>query len=254
MGAARTETPRAGSKTPARKYNNRDRICETALELFNTYGYGSVTTNQIAADSGISPGNLYYHFRNKEEIMGAVYEAAVLDIQQEASFPADEELTPDRCAFYFTNPMAKFWEYRSLFGDVEEIARHPPLAAAQREFMRWGISRIRDLYDVLAAQDRLRKPYPSSETLTMVATNATLILTGWWRFLNTTYDPTELTMASLRQGAVHGWLPIDPYLKPKFASAVRDAIVQEAMSHKEESLLAAPQKAERKSRTQKGKR
>jgi AcrR family transcriptional regulator len=47
----------------------RDRILETARKLFNAQGTGPVSTNHIAAAMGISPGNLYYHFRNKEEII-----------------------------------------------------------------------------------------------------------------------------------------------------------------------------------------
>jgi AcrR family transcriptional regulator len=52
----------------------RERIIEAAIRLFNDKGTKAVTTNHIAAECGISPGNLYYHFRNKEEIIRATFE------------------------------------------------------------------------------------------------------------------------------------------------------------------------------------
>lgn len=52
----------------------RDKIINTAIQLFNEQGTKAVSTNHIAIAIGISPGNLYYHFRNKEDIIRAIFE------------------------------------------------------------------------------------------------------------------------------------------------------------------------------------
>ena len=51
-----------------------DHILDTALKLFNEQGTSAVSTNHIAEAAGISPGNLYYHFRNKEAIIHDLFE------------------------------------------------------------------------------------------------------------------------------------------------------------------------------------
>jgi len=52
----------------------KERIIETAINLFNEKGTKAVTTNHIAVAMGISPGNLYYHFSNKEEIIRTIFD------------------------------------------------------------------------------------------------------------------------------------------------------------------------------------
>ena len=52
----------------------RDKIVDTAIQLFNEHGTKAISTNHIAAAAVISPGNLYYHFRNKEDIIRAIFE------------------------------------------------------------------------------------------------------------------------------------------------------------------------------------
>ncbi|WP_390889126.1 TetR/AcrR family transcriptional regulator [Leclercia adecarboxylata] len=73
-----------------RTANTRDRILQASLQLFHEQGERNVTTNHIASHMGISPGNLYYHFRSKSEIVAELF--AGFQQQMEAFFtiPADE--------------------------------------------------------------------------------------------------------------------------------------------------------------------
>jgi AcrR family transcriptional regulator len=50
----------------------KDKIINTAIDLFNERGTNLVSTNHIALEMGISPGNLYYHFSSKNEIIRAI--------------------------------------------------------------------------------------------------------------------------------------------------------------------------------------
>ena len=62
------------------------RVMEAALELFSTQGYGATSMRQISESSGISLGNLYHHFGNKE----AIYQSLIEEYWTTLTDPEDE--------------------------------------------------------------------------------------------------------------------------------------------------------------------
>jgi AcrR family transcriptional regulator len=55
----------------------KEKIVKAAIQLFNKNGVHSVSTNHIAEELKMSPGNLYYHFHNKEEIIREIYQEMI---------------------------------------------------------------------------------------------------------------------------------------------------------------------------------
>ena len=50
----------------------KDKIIATAIKQFNLHGTKAISTNHIAKEMGISPGNLYYHFTSKHDIIRSI--------------------------------------------------------------------------------------------------------------------------------------------------------------------------------------
>ena len=64
----------------------KDKIIETSVKLFNEKGCLNTSTRHISNELGISVGNLYYHFKNKEEILIEIFLRYVNAVFKEISF------------------------------------------------------------------------------------------------------------------------------------------------------------------------
>ena len=100
--------------------NTRERILDTSLDLFNRHGERNVTTNHIAEAMGISPGNLYYHFRNKADIVLELflrYEELVAGFLQ----VPPRTLTWQDKVGYLEAILQSMWETRFFHRDLSHL-------------------------------------------------------------------------------------------------------------------------------------
>ena len=102
----------------------KERILQLSLQLFNERGERSVTTNHIAAELNMSPGNLYYHFRNKSEIIKKLMEQYQGETLQMLALPDDRLLDANDKIRYFQVLSSQLWAYRFLHRDVYHLVEN----------------------------------------------------------------------------------------------------------------------------------
>ncbi|WP_417762480.1 TetR/AcrR family transcriptional regulator [Shewanella sp.] len=99
----------------------RDRIIQASLQLFNEHGERSTTTNHIAAHLGISPGNLYYHFRNKEDIILSIFQQYEQHLESAFVPYHDEPLNIELLIKYFDAIFYALWQFRFIYTNLADI-------------------------------------------------------------------------------------------------------------------------------------
>jgi len=157
----------------------RRRILQAALALFNERGTAEVTTNHIAAEAGVSPGNLYYWFRNKQEIVRPLVDewlAAVERLSQEVvDGPANvHSLWED------LGRTAEFdWRYRFIRREALSLLhRDEQLARSYRDSYRRRLSAQVGYARRLVSAGVLREPM-APRTLEDLVVAIWLIVENW---------------------------------------------------------------------------
>jgi AcrR family transcriptional regulator len=105
-------------KAPRR---TRERILELSLRLFNDLGEPNVTTTSIAAEMNISPGNLYYHFRNKDDIVNALLEQFERDVDPVLDAPGRRPVDVEDAWFLLHLLFESIWRFRFLYRDLNDL-------------------------------------------------------------------------------------------------------------------------------------
>ena len=103
--------------------STRERILDTALRLFNKDGTAEISTNHIAEACGISPGNLYYHFRNKQEIIRELFQRMYARWDEDLSIPQGRAPTLDDLKTIVESNYQIIWEYRFAYGELVVLLR-----------------------------------------------------------------------------------------------------------------------------------
>lgn len=104
----------------------KDKILATALQLLNEKGVKSVTIRDVAAEMGISHGNLGYHYANIDKIIFALYQALVEKMDATIAAIQVPEIHFRLIVSGAQQTFLLFYEYRFLFIDFVTIGRSIP--------------------------------------------------------------------------------------------------------------------------------
>ena len=199
--------------------STRERIVQASLELFNSQGERSVTTNHIAAHLGISPGNLYYHYRNKQAIIAELFAAYEQEVRTFLHVPAGRGLTLDDKAGYLQALLDAMWRYRFLHRDLEHLLdSDAQLAERYRTFAAQSLEHARHVYQGFVDAGILCM---TARQVDALALNAWILWTSWVRYLCTTASAASLDEAELRRGLYQLLALEEGYLSDGFREAVQ---------------------------------
>ena len=200
----------------------RDKILLASLELFNERGERNVTTNHIAAHLAISPGNLYYHFRNKSDIIYEIFLEYEKLVDFYLDIPEDRSLTLEDLTFYLESVFDGLWSYRFFHRDLEYLLDSDNrLRRDYRDFTNRCLGSIRLIFEKMA-EAGIIEPQPV-DLRTAMSLNVWLVITNWMAFLKTAHaaeDSNNLTLTELKQG-IYQVLTLEiPYLTPAYRERV----------------------------------
>src|SRR3954447_11280033 len=104
IGASPSASPRVSRaprkkrrrpKSPANGQSTRVQILQSAAAAFRKLGYHGTTVQRIAAALRMEKGNLYYYFRNKEEILFACHQYSLDRLIRLLDEISDSDASPD---------------------------------------------------------------------------------------------------------------------------------------------------------------
>ncbi|WP_372965114.1 TetR/AcrR family transcriptional regulator [Marinobacter sp.] len=120
-----------------KKIKTRDRILDISLQLFNSHGEPNVTTLLISDELDISPGNLYYHFKSKGDIVEELFDSYEADMLDLLEVPEDADVPLDQFSFFLHLLFETVARYRFMYQDlVNVLSRYSQLQVRFRRILK----------------------------------------------------------------------------------------------------------------------
>jgi len=188
----------------------KDRIIHTALRLFNEEGEPNVTTNHIADEMDISPGNLYYHYRSKDDIIWQIflnYEKKINQIlrQKEIDHTSMEDMW-----LYLHMVFEVIAEYRFLYRNLIQLMnRIEFLKRHFRHILALKSQTALSIMTQLAKDDLLNA---DAQTIASLADQIALTATFWLNYSIAIYDDNFDEEKKLSHGIFHVMRMVAPFL------------------------------------------
>jgi len=192
------------------KRDTREHILETSLILFNQMGEPRVTTNQIALEAEISPGNLYYHFRSKQDIVLELFKRFLVQFEPLLQVPGSSSLGAEDLWFQLHLSFELKGKFRFLYRNLPDLNdQMPSLGKAFLGLLHLERMAAGELIDNLERQDKLRI---AADDKHLLLNNLMLGLTYWISYAEI-FDAKGLLDGSVQARAIAGVMQmLVPYL------------------------------------------
>jgi AcrR family transcriptional regulator len=198
---------------PKKPRRTAERILEVTLDLFNRFGEPNVSTTLISAELSISPGNLYYHYPAKDELINALfdrYEKALGEILQ----AADGVENVEDAWLFFHMLFELIWSYRFLYRDLNDLlSKNRRLETHFQFVLKNKAKAMHALLDGLARNNVVRI---TGAEAAPTATSMVVVVTYWLSF-EYVRDPRralepESAAAAMGRGGYHALALLMPHL------------------------------------------
>ena len=191
----------------------RDRILTISLEMFNAQGEPNVTTNHIADELEISPGNLYYHFRNKDDIVEHLFTAFELRMDKALTAPETRLANLEDLWLQMHLIFECIWDYRFVYRDlVDLLSRNRKLKMHFSRILKRGHESIVGVCKGLVETGVM---VASANEIEAVGQHILLAATFWLNFqhIRPAISTAKTDQADLGRGAYLVMMLLAPYLR-----------------------------------------
>ncbi len=191
-----------------------ERILEVTLDLFNRFGEPNVSTTLISAELGISPGNLYYHFHAKDELINALFDRYERSLDELLS--ASDGVRNVEDAWFFMHTLFELiWQYRFLYRDLNDLlSKNRHLETHFQWVLKNKTHAVKTMLDGMSRAGAMTIDWREVDA---TATSMVVLLTYWLSFEyvrdpRNALEPANAEYALLR-GAHHVLNLLLPYLE-----------------------------------------
>jgi len=199
--------------------NTRELVLETSLALFNELGESNVSTNHIANEADISPGNLYYYFRSKDDIALELFKLYLLHVQPTLELDEYTEQDVEDLWLRLHLIFEAMGRFRFLFRDLSDLySRVKNLRRALNGLLLRQRKTLITLITGLRNNGVMNIGELESEVL---VDNILLVMTYWIPFAEVRGDPGLADGKVLTASVARVLYLVLPYLREPEASEVK---------------------------------
>jgi AcrR family transcriptional regulator len=163
----------------------------------------------------ISPGNLYYHFRNKDDIVNSIFVQFEAEIERILTVPAGRRSNMQDVWLYLHHMFELIWRYRFFYRDLNDLlSRNRKLELHFKAILAHKIKVARQLCEDLRSEGSLEA---SDAQIGAMATNMVVVATYWlsYEYVRNPrkYSEQQAIADALARGCYQVLSMVGPYLR-----------------------------------------